>query len=583
MATPRRIRDYFRRYRVSFAVGVTFLALTQGFSLVVPQLLRIATDAAIAQDGGQVFDAALGLIAVALLGAGSRILSRILIFNSGRRVEFDLRNDVFGHLERLSPAFYQGMPVGQVMSRMVNDLTQVRLLLGPGILNLTNTSLAYVVIIPLLFYTDWELAALSLIPLPILLLLGRAFSRRIYTYSREAQDKLATLSAKVQENLSGVMTVRAFGQEGTEQGTFQDLNADYLESNMRLARLRGIMFPLMGMGGALGSVVVLYVGGLRITSGQMSVGDFVQFSAYLAALTWPTIALGWMISLWQRGLAAMERVNEIFSSPPGLTDGDIAPAAFEGTFETKGLTVRYPNSAHPALTDVTCRIEPGEFVVVVGKTGCGKTTFLESLARQLEVDAGQVFVDGHDVRALTLDHVRRNVAYAPQDAFLFSRTIYDNIAFGDPSANEDQVATAAGLAQVKGEIESFPDGYLTVVGERGITLSGGQRQRTTLARAFLVDAPVLILDDTLSAVDTETETEILDALAKRKATHTLIVATHRLACAATADRILVLQEGRLVEQGTEPELIALGGVYAQMHARQRIREALEHDSEGSAA
>ena len=574
-ATARRIRDYFGRYRGAFALGIVCLALTQGFALVVPQLLRVATDAAVAQDGDVVLQAALGLTAVAVLGALTRVASRILIFNSGRQVEFDIRNEVFAHLEALPPSFYQRMPVGQVMSRMVNDLTQVRLLLGPGLLNLTNTALVYVVVIPLLVYSDPSLTGLALLPLPLLLLTGRAFGKRLYVYSREAQDRLATLSSKVQENLSGVMTVRVFRQEGREHEVFSALNTEYLDTNIKLARLRGLMFPLMGMAGAIGSVVVLYVGGHRIAEGRMSLGDFVQFSAYLAALTWPTIALGWMISLWQRGIASMERVNEIFATAPTLSDGPYTPAPFEGRIEVRDLTVRYRQDARPALEGVSFSVGPGERVVLVGKTGSGKSTLLKVLTRQLEVPRGTVFMDGVDVVDLPLAYVRAQTAYAPQDAFLFSRTLYDNIAFGAPSADLAAVERAAELAQVRNEIESFPDAYHTVVGERGITLSGGQRQRTTLARAFLLSAPILVLDDTLSAVDTETETEILAGLAADPE-RTLIVATHRLACAQDADRILVLSEGRLVEQGTEPELLAAGGLYAQMHRRQRIREALAH-------
>lgn len=574
---PRRIRDYFVKYRVPFGLGVLCLTLTQGFALAVPQMLRIATDGAVAQDGRQVMWAAIGLIVVALMGAVVRVLSRVLIFNSGRKVEFDIRNDVFAHLETLSPAFYQQMPVGQVMSRMVNDLTQVRLLLGPGILNLTNTTLVYLVVIPLLFITDAKLTALALLPLPVLLLMGRIFAKYIYTYSREAQDKLAVLSSKVQENLSGVMTVRVFRQERREIETFLDLNNDYLSSNIQLARLRGTMFPLMGMAGAIGGVVVLYVGGQRIAAGEMTVGQFVQYSAYLATLTWPTIALGWMISMWQRGLAGMERVNEIFRSAPSLVDGPDPAPPFKGALELRDLTVRYESGRQPALSNITTSIQPGELVVLVGRTGSGKTTLLRVLARQLEVERGQVFMDGADFLDLPLAHVRGHIAYAPQDAFLFSRTLHDNIAFGQPTAADAQIIEAADLAQVRDEIESFPDAYHTVVGERGITLSGGQRQRTTLARAFLVNAPIVILDDTLSAVDTETETKILDALTQHKSQRTLIVATHRLACAALADRVLVFDEGRVIEQGTEAELLELDGVYAQMHRRQRLREALEQE------
>ncbi len=571
---PRRIRTYFRRYWVGFGLGLLALACTQGFALVAPQLLRIATDALIASETDTVVKAALGLMGVALFGALARVLSRVQIFNNGRRVEYDIRNDVFGHLLTLPPSFYQAMPVGQVMSRMVNDLTQVRLLLGPGLLNLTNTTLVYIVVIPLLFYTDFWLTVWALLPLPALLMLGRIFAKFIYRWSREAQERLAVLSSKVQENLSGVMTVRAYRQEDNEASAFFKMSEAYLDTNIKLARLRGTMFPMMGLAAAIGSLVVLWVGGQRIMSGQMTVGDFVGYSAYLASLTWPTIALGWMISLIQRGLAAMERVNEIFEAAPTLVDGDAAPAEYAGRIELKDLTFRYGETDKPALSNLTTTIEPGEMVVVVGRTGSGKSTLLKVLARLLDVDRGEVFLDGVDIVDLPLRHVRDKIGYAPQDAFLFSRTLFENVAFGAPDSEDAEVERVVRLAAFESDVAGFSAGLDTVVGERGVTLSGGQRQRTTLARALLVDPKILILDDTLSAVDTETETAILEALAQVKTQRTVIVATHRLAAAARADRILVLEHGAIVEQGTEAELLALDGAYAAMHRRQRLENAI---------
>ena len=575
-ARPRRIWDYFTRYKAAFGLGVLFLALTQAAALTAPQLLRLATDGIVEGQHDTVWNAALGMMGLALFGALVRILSRILIFNGGRQVEFDLRNDLFAHLQRMAPSFYQRMPPGQVMSRMVADLTQVRLLLGPGILNVTNTTLVYVVAIPLLLLMDWQLTLMALLPLPILLGLGRIFAKYIYRYSRDAQDRLGILSNKVQENLSGVMTVRAYSLERSEERVFVDLADDYLESNIKLARLRGTMFPMMGLAGSIGGVIVLWFGGHRIASGQMTIGEFVQFNGYLAALTWPTIALGWMISLWQRGMAAMERVNDIFRAAPTLVDGAQAAVDGPGALQLNGLTVRYAPEGPAALSDVSAEILPGELVVIVGRTGSGKSTLLKSIARMLEIDPGQVFLDGRDVTALPLSAVRQAIGYAPQDAFLFSRTIFENVAFGRPEASEEDVRLAMATANFDTDVAAFPEGVDTIVGERGVTLSGGQRQRTTLARAILPDPPVILLDDTLSAVDTETETEIIAALTGRRTDRTLVMATHRLACAAKADRILVLENGRLVEHGTEPELLALGGVYAQMHRRQRLREAVEH-------
>ncbi len=556
-------------------MGVFFLMLTQAAALTAPQLLRLATDGLVSGDHRQVWNAALGMMGLAAAGAFVRVFSRVLIFNAGRRVEFDIRNDVFAHLQSLAPSFYQRMSPGQVMSRMVADLTQIRLLLGPGILNVTNTTLVYLVAIPLLLSMDWQLTLLALLPLPVLLGLGRIFAKHIYRYSREAQDKLGVLSTKVQENLSGVMTVRAYSLEQSEERAFLALADDYLSSNIKLARLRGTMFPMMGLAGAIGGVIVLWFGGQRIAAGQMTIGQFVQFNGYLAALTWPTIALGWMISLWQRGMAAMERVNDIFSAPPTLVDGGTAPDDRTGLLELRNLTFGYSEDAKPALKDVSARIEPGHLVVVVGRTGAGKSTLLKALARLLEIGSGQLYLDGRDVTTLPLSTVRGAIGFAPQDAFLFSRTIFENVAFGAPETEETVVRRALTTASFDTDVSAFPEGLDTVVGERGVTLSGGQRQRTTLARAILPDPPILLLDDTLSAVDTETETEIIGALTQRGKSRTLIMATHRLACAAKADLILVLEEGRLVEQGNEPELLALDGVYAQMHRRQRLRDAVE--------
>lgn len=576
---PRRIRDYFRRYGGSFALGIAALVATQGFSLAVPRLLREATDALSAGDGAAVQGHAWTLLLVAVLGASVRIASRLLIFNAGRNVEYDLRTELFAILAKQPASYYDTMPTGQVMSRLVNDLTQVRLLLGPGLLNLTNTAIVYVVVVPLLFGTDATLAIATLFPLPLLLWGGRLIGKRMFEDVKESQERLAKLSSRIQESLGGVQTVRVYAREEAERRAFDALNAAYVDVNMRLARMRGLMFPLMGLAGAIGTVVLLAMGGDRIMRGEMTVGQFVEFNAYLVALTWPTIALGWMWSLYQRGVASMGRVNQIFTAVPTLADGPAPAPAREGSaprVELRDLRFAYPRAQdRPALDGLTVSIAPGETVVVVGKTGSGKSTLVKLLARLLEVAPGQLFVDGRDVTELPLDAVRRLIAYAPQEAFLFSRTIFENVAFGRGEATDAEVEAAVAAAGLSPDLAAFKDGLDTIVGERGITLSGGQRQRATLARALLLDAPVLLLDDTLSAVDTETETRILGELARRRGRHTTVLVTHRLAAANLADRILVLDAGRVVEQGTEAELLALGGIYAEMHRHQRLREALE--------
>lgn len=565
------------------AGGLAFLVITQALSLCVPRLLHLAADAVKDRREADVRHAAYLLVAAAVGACVARILSRLLIFNAGRSVEYDMRNDLFAHLVRLAPSFYQKLPAGQLMSRMVNDLTQVRLMLGPGLLNITNTSLVYLVVVPLLFLTDPVLAFFSLLGFPLLIVLARLFGRRLFEQSADAQEKLGTLSAKVQENLSGAMTVRAYRREAAEEAAFGALNDRYLDVNMRLARLRGLMFPLMGLTGSIAAIVILFLGGEKIAEGKMTVGAFVEFNAYLAALAWPTIALGWMISLWQRGLASMKRINDIFTAQPTLVDGPRTPLPLRAALEIRKLTYSYPGARQPALQDVTARFEPGETVVIVGRTGCGKTTLLKALARLLEVPRGSIFLDEIDVDDLPLAHVRGALAFAPQDAFLFSRTIFENVAFGRPDASDAEVREAIAAANLAADVAGFPDRLDTLVGERGITLSGGQRQRTTLARALLVDPPILLLDDALAAVDTETESRILGALQERGRSgsggpggepRTTIVTTHRLAFAARADRILVMEKGRVVEQGTEGELLALDGQYAAMHRRQRLRQEI---------
>lgn len=585
LAEPRRIIDYFRQFQTAFLTGIFCLILTQTFSLAVPRLLKSATDAIVESNAENAFSAALWMVGVALLAALARVISRVLIFNAGRQVEHALRKDLYEHLLAQGQDFYGGMPQGQVMSRMVNDLTQVRLLLGPGLLNVTNTTLVYLVVIPLLFYTDWVLTLCSLVTMPLLIFAGQRFAKMIYPLTAESQERLGRLSTKVQENLSGMMTVRAYRQEAEEEERFAELNEKYLEINLALARLQGVLFPFMGFAAGLGSVIVLALAGPRIQAGTMTVGGLVEFNAYLAALIWPTIALGWMLSLLQRGRSAMERVNEIFRSQPNLLDGDNQRQAASPKIEVRNLSFSYKDQVEPALKDISLDIFPGELVVVVGRTGCGKSTLLEVLTRLLPIPPNTIFLDGQAINELPLGAVRSLMGYAPQDAFLFSRSLEENVKFGRPSATQSDVRKALEIACFEVEADAFPEGLQTVIGERGVTLSGGQRQRTTLARALLVDREILMLDDTLSAVDTETESKILDALLKDRdpstgvRRRTVVMATHRLACAQLADRILVLDEGRLVEQGREEDLLELNGVYAQMHRRQRLREAIEHQKE----
>jgi ATP-binding cassette, subfamily B, multidrug efflux pump len=559
----RRLLTHFWRYRRGFGVGLVALVVTQAFSLCIPPLLKRATNGLVAGNQGLVETSALLLIVVALIGALARIASRVLIFHNGRRVEYDLRNQCFDHLLRLSPNFFQRMSLGQIMSRMVSDLMQVRLLLGPGLLNLVNTSLVYAVVIPVLFVIHPQLALLSLLPFPILLLSGRVFARRIYRLSQEGQDRLGNLSAKVQENLLGAESVRAYVREKQELERFAELNQRYVETNLGLARQRGIMFPFMGLAGAFGTIIVFFFGGKEVIRGTMSMGDFVQFNAYLALLAWPTLAMGWMISLTQRGLAALARLETLLSEPPGLFDGsEPAPAEFHGTIEVRNLTIQYERSASKALDGVSFSIEPGELVAIVGRTGSGKSTLVRVMARLFEIPRGVLFFDGIDAVDLPLSYPRRHIAYAGQKPQLFSRTVRSNLNFY--TSDDDQIWGALEEAAVREDVSGLPDQLDSLIGERGINLSGGQNQRIALARAFLEPAQTLILDDPLSAVDQRTEAQILKRLTTERGQQTVIVATHRMSLAERADRVIVLDGGRIIETGAPKDLRDRHGRYAAL-------------------
>ncbi|MEE2901587.1 MAG: ABC transporter ATP-binding protein, partial [Myxococcota bacterium] len=427
-----------------------------------------------------------------------------------------------------------------------------------------------------LLWSDFELAALSLLSLPLLLLSGRWMGRRIYELSRLTQDRLGKLSDRVQENLGGVSTIRTYQREEFEIERFEKKNTEYFEANVHLAKIRGVLFPVMGLFGSFGSVILLYLGGQRVISGQMTVGEFVEFGAYLNILIWPTIALGWMIALWQRGMAAMERINEIFMTSPDMQNGgENEIKTNEDVFlELRNLSFAYPNQEHNALQDIDVSIKEGEFVVVVGRTGSGKSTFIKILTRLLPVAKDKIFFRGIDYNQYDIDIIRKQFAYAPQEAFLFSRSIRDNIRFSQHEAKDEQVDLTVERAGLHQDLSAFSNGLDTLVGERGVTLSGGQRQRTTLARALMNSAPILVLDDTLSAVDNETEATILKGITGSKKQTTILV-THRLTAASMADRILVLEDGKIVEQGTEKELLQLSGTYAQLYEHQRKREQLE--------
>jgi ATP-binding cassette subfamily B multidrug efflux pump len=590
------------------ALGALCLAATNGLALAIPWLLKTAIDA-LGQRGQSpdvaavrhlVTRNALLIAAFAISQAVIRTWSRVLIFNAGRNLEYTLRGDLFAHLTRMDPAFYRRHPTGDLMSRLTNDLSAVRMLFGPGLLNLVNAVLVYGSSLWLLLSLSPRLTLFALLPYPALILSGRIFSRAMYRASREIQDQLGRLSTAVQEDLAGVAVVKQYALEPQRQAAFARLNDEYLDKSMRLVRARGTLTPLFAVIGGVGTLIVLWVGGREVIGGRLSVGGLVAFNAYLAYLSWPTVALGWILSMWQRGVAGWVRVRDLLATPSEIVDAGAGAAtaravmeaglivegvkidgpAISPSIEARDLTIRRDGRA--ILDGVSFSLQAGQTLAIVGPTGSGKTTLVDAIPRLTDVPPGSMFIGGRDVTTVPLRTLRGLVGYAPQEAFLFSATVAENIAFGarDGEAAQsveagralvERAAEAAGLAR---DVAALPDGYDTLVGERGITLSGGQRQRVALARALRADPQILILDDSLSSVDAETERDILDRLRPILAGRTSVLVSHRVAAVKSADQILVVDGGRIAERGTHQQLLAAAGLYAALYREQLVAQAL---------
>lgn len=570
---------YLIPYRGKIALGVTMLLATNAAFIGIPVLLGKITDALGEPNPAQtVPPLAAAMVGFALLTAVTRIGSRTLIFNAARAAEFDLRSKLFRHLLSFEPRFYQDNPTGDVMSRVTNDVQTVRAMWGVGILNVVNTAFAFATVLFMMLRVDPVLTLWAIVPYPILVVLGRTFGRHIFRASRAVQEHLGKLSSSIQQDLTGIAVIKTYTLETTRYEAFRRASEDLLIRNMTLTHLRGLMLPALTALASLSTVAVLWFGGKQVIEGNLSVGSMIEFFSYLARLVWPTMALGWMLSLMQRGIASWTRVDEFLSTEARIVDGPAAPldiAQIQGLIEVRHLTVQLGD--RKVLDDVSVRIEPGEAVALVGRTGSGKSMLVNALARLIEVPASTVFIDGHDITTLPLVNLRHMISYAPQESFLFSASIRANIAYGlgapgavadDSEARDRAILRAAHDAGLRRDLDVFPGGLETIVGERGLTLSGGQRQRVALARALAANAPVLLLDDSLSSVDAETEAEILAGLTSHLAGRTSILISHRVAALRRANRIIVLDQGRVVETGSHETLIAQSGLYAEIYQSQ---------------
>jgi len=575
-----RISQYIWRYWRRYLFGGLCLIGTATLVMWIPWWIREAIR--IIEHGGALSEVryyVLLIIASAIAQGFVRTYSRALIFNAGRNVEYDLRNDLFAHLEKLPLSFYHSQRTGDLMSRVINDISAVRTMLGPGVLNFANAPLYYVYAVVLMLSMDVRMTLAALAPFPLLIYVARRFRGRIMKSSLEVQQQMSVLSSHVQENLSGMHVVKAYAQEEFQTQHFIGLNKDYEVKSMEMAKMRGIVNPVMQGINGLTVLIVIWYGGIRVMRGDLLVADIVAFIAYLNVLAWPTAAFGWMLSLVERGRAAMRRLEEILEVKPEITDppSPVAIDALKDGIEFRDVSFAYERqrNGNTALSAINFTLPVGRSVGLVGRVGSGKSTLAQLVPRLIDVSSGGIFLDGQDIRKVALRDLRRLIGYVPQEPFLFSTSLKANLALGKEQCSSEELARATAIARLDRDLEIFPLGLNTVVGERGVTLSGGQKQRATLARALVMDPPVLILDDCLSSVDAQTEAEILHGLRAILKEKTCLIISHRISAVREADEILVLDEGAIIERGNHEELIRRGGVYAELWQQQRLSEELE--------
>jgi ATP-binding cassette, subfamily B, multidrug efflux pump len=519
---------------------------------------------------------AAALVALSLLKGVFQYWMRVIIIGISRDIEFDLRNDLFGSLVRLSQDFYSRFRTGDIMARSTNDLNAVRMMLGPGVMYCSETMLMLVLAAGVMLHTDPRLTLLALSPAPFVSVAVILFGRRIHTRFEQIQRMFSDISSKVQENLSGVRVIRAYAQESAEVRQFETLNQEYIRENIGLAKIQGMFMPLLQALIGVTFLLVLWGGGRQLLQHRISLGNFVMFNTYMGMLIWPMIAFGWVVNLMQRGTASLNRINEILYEQPSIrkpAHGMVDAEAVGSDINFTDIKVDFGNRT--ALEHLNLTIREGETVAIVGQTGSGKSTLVSLIPRLLDVTAGSVKIGGTDVRSLDPEQLRDQIGFVPQETFLFSATLAENIAWGVPDANKEQISWAARVAGLASDIEGFPNGLGTMLGERGLTLSGGQKQRTAIARAILRNPRILILDDALSSVDTVTEEKILAELSAVMRDRTTILISHRVSTVQNADRIVVLSHGKIVEAGTHLELQALGGYYADLYQKQLLEEELE--------
>ncbi|MGH9396640.1 MAG: ABC transporter ATP-binding protein [Terriglobia bacterium] len=568
---------YLARYKGRYMIGFAALIITNLVGIIIPLIIKAGIDGMHRHAGGSELLLFAGVIlAIALTKAVFQFWMRWILIGISRDIEYDLRNDLFAHLCRLSQRFYNETRTGDLMSKLTNDLSAVRNLVGPGIMYSANTVVVGIAALALMFRLDWELTLVSIAPLPIVSYTVRYFGQQIHDQFEIVQGVYSDLTERVRESLAGVRVVRAFCQEEAEKALFERMNREYVQKNKRLIWITSFLWPSLAAVFGISFLLILVMGGWHVLSGRITLGTFMAFNVYMMYLIWPMIALGYVTNLVQRGLASQERLWQIFGAQPEIDDRHVPPdpvTQIHGEVEFRNLTFSY--NGKPVLKDVNLRIPAGRSVAIVGETGAGKTTLVSLIPRLYDAPEGSLLIDGVPVRQIPLKTLRQHIGFVPQETFLFSDTLSENVKFGSPMASGDDVERAADVSNILPEIRAFPKGFDTLVGERGITLSGGQKQRAAISRAVIRDPRILILDDALSSVDTGTEEKILGQLTGIMAGRTTLMISHRVSTVRNADEIVVLHGGGIVERGTHEQLLANQGYYAELYNRQLIEEELE--------
>jgi ATP-binding cassette subfamily B multidrug efflux pump len=584
MKSLLRLKSYLIQQKRILLWGLVTVVMSNLFTVVQPRLVgnaidKLKTGLEVHQlDGTGLLQIAAFVVVCSLIAGFFTFLTRQTIIVASRRIEFDLRNDFLSHIQKLSLSYFQNTPTGDLMAHATNDIGAVRNAVGPGIMYPSDTIMTFTMALTIMLWTDWQLTLLSLIPLPIVSYVVYKLGQSIHKKFEEKQGQFSKLTMNAQENLSGIRIVKAYVRERYEVGRFHEMSWEYLKKNLVLARIQSLLWPLMFMLVGCSLVIVVYVGGRKVIHGEITIGTLTAFFGYLILLIWPMIAFGWVTNILQQGAASMTRLSKILDTKPEIIDGvqtDHTVRGLQGEIEFRNVSFTHKGAQTPTLSNINVTIPKGKTLAIVGYTGCGKSTLVNLIPRLYDVTGGELLIDGVNIKNIPIEVLRSNIGYVPQETFLFSDTLTENISYGVDNGTEEHILQAAEVSQIAKDVIEFPRAFETMIGERGITLSGGQKQRTSIARAIMRNPKILILDDALSAVDTYTEEEILKQLKYVMHQRTSIIISHRISTVKDADMIIILDQGKIVGRGTHDELVASGGIYAELYEKQLLEEELE--------